>query len=259
MESFARTSGDVDALVAIKAKNLTHAHGFLTIAQLYREAGRPDDALSWAERGAEAFPQNADPRLLEFLADEYHRRQGHDEALALIWRPFESFPSLENYQILQRHADRAAAWPAWRERALTHLRTKIAREEPPRSGVTRPHVFWTAALSASLVRIYLWENDSEAAWLAAQNQRLERNLWLALAAAREASHPADALPVYLREAESLIAQTGRSSYEAALPHLKKVKALHLRLKQSTEWEALLERLRTVHKAKRTLLPLLTRL
>ncbi|EIP96640.1 hypothetical protein OpiT1DRAFT_01062 [Opitutaceae bacterium TAV1] len=256
MESLARASGDIDALVAIKAKNLSYAWDYLQIAEIYREASRTDDALDWAERGLRAFPRDTDSRLLAFLADEYHCRRRHDDALALVWRPFESHPTLENYQLLKRHAKRAAAWPDWRGRALDYLRTKIAREEPPRKNV-HPHAFWTAALSASLVRIHLWEKDVETAWLAAQDQRLPSDLWLELAAARAKTHPADAIPLYLREAESHISRTGKEAYRTAVTLLKKIRDLHLRLSQSAEWTALLNRLRTTHKAKRTFIALVS--
>lgn len=66
----------------------------------------------------------------------------------------------------------------------------------------------------------------------------------------------DAIPIYLREAQSLIARTGRPAYEAAIIHLKTIKALHIRLGQPDVWSAQLASLRARHKAKRTLLPLL---
>src|SRR5690606_33231883 len=104
MEALARTTGDLDAVVAIKAKNLSHAYAFLQIAELYGDARRHDDALAWAERGLKAFPKNTDSRLLEFLATEYHRRGRHDEAIALGWRQFDERPSLETYRVLKSHA-----------------------------------------------------------------------------------------------------------------------------------------------------------
>src|SRR5690606_9696335 len=78
MESLARASGDIDALVAIKARDLSHAYDFLTIAQLLHEAKRPDEALDWAERGLKAFPHDIDSRLLLWIADQYHLRNRHD-------------------------------------------------------------------------------------------------------------------------------------------------------------------------------------
>jgi len=84
MEALARQSDDPDLLVEIKRRDLSHAYSFLQIAEIYREAGQHDKALDWTEQGMKSFPQ-ADSRLVEFLAVEYHRRSRHDDAVTLIW------------------------------------------------------------------------------------------------------------------------------------------------------------------------------
>jgi tetratricopeptide (TPR) repeat protein len=73
---------------------------FLQIAEIYREAGQHDKALAWPEQGMKSFPQ-ADSRLVEFLAVEYHRRSRHDDAMTLIWNQFVEWPFLKNYQELK--------------------------------------------------------------------------------------------------------------------------------------------------------------
>jgi len=253
MESLARASGDLEAQVAVKAKNLSLPYHFLEIAQLYQEAGKPELALDWAERGVEAFPDDSDPRLLVFLADEYHHRRRHDDALALIWQLFEARPDLEGYQRLMQHADRADAGPSWRERALTLLRRK-AGHDASRSR-DRPRFRTVPADHSTLVSIFLWEKDAEQAWKEAQAGGCSRELWLRLATAREKIHPVDAIPIHLREAEALIAQKNNGAYAEAVRYLGKVKALHLRLGQPGEWAATLARLRAAHKPKRNFIAL----
>jgi hypothetical protein len=61
MESIARTSGDLDTLIAIKSRNLAYPYNFLEVAELHRESGRPDEALEWAERGLNSFSDRPDP------------------------------------------------------------------------------------------------------------------------------------------------------------------------------------------------------
>jgi len=256
MESLARTAGDLEALVAVKAKDLSQAYRFLEIAELYREAKKPEAALEWAERGVKAFPTNTDPRLREFLADEYHRRERHDEALALIWRQFQENPSLGNYQLLKQHADRTAGWPDWRVRALAALRAAIDGATRPRNGLSR---WFRPPDRSELVRVYLWEKEVEQAWQEAQQGGCDSPLWLELAAAREADHPAEAAAVYLREAERLIAQTNNAAYAAATRLLKKAKALLLRLGQAEEWGTAIGKLRLAHKAKRNFAALAAKL
>jgi tetratricopeptide (TPR) repeat protein len=119
METLADLSGDIEQQVAIRSRDLSIAYHFLQIAEIYRQAGQHDKAMEWAENGVKAFPERTDRRLREFVADEYHRRRRHDGAMALIWTEFSEEPSLETYQLLKRHADRAKQWPGWRDDALT--------------------------------------------------------------------------------------------------------------------------------------------
>lgn len=108
METLARRTGDVEAIVAVKKRDLSSPYDYLQIAEAYRGAGSDDLALEWAEQGLTTFPTRQDPRLREFLAEEYHRRERHEEAMALIWAGFTESPGLERYQDLKRHADRVS-------------------------------------------------------------------------------------------------------------------------------------------------------
>jgi uncharacterized Zn finger protein len=248
MESLARAVADVDALVAIKAKNLSHAYAFFQIAELYREAKRPDAALDWAERGLKAFPTQTDGRLIEFLADEYHRRRRHDEALALIWKQFSEQPSLKNYQLLKQHADRPQTWPEWRDRALATLRGTVeGAAKTPRNKFSR---WFQSQDHSELVSVFLWENEIETAWREAQKGGCGSSLWLELAAARANSHPGDSAPIYAREAERLIERKDNRGYADAVCLLMKAKELYIRAENADAWTALIFRLRGTHKAKR---------
>ncbi len=260
MESLARTSGNVDALVAIKSKDLSHAYSFFQIAELYRGAKRDDLALEWAERGLKAFPNRTDPRLIEFLAEEYHRRKRHDEALALIWRQFEEQPSLENYRLLKRHADHQPdSWATWRQRALACFRStadKSARNSPGSrfAGWSLP-----SADRSELVRVFLWEKEIETAWQEAQEGGCHSGLWLELAASRADTHPGESAAIYVREAERLIDVKSNRAYEDAVRMLTKAKALFARAGNVDVWTSLISRLRFTHKAKRNFIAAATKL
>jgi len=95
METLARHTGDVEAVVAVKKRDLSLAYHYLQIAETYKSTRQHDLALEWAERGVKAFPERTDSRLREFLAREYHRRKRGDEAMALIWAEFSESQSLE--------------------------------------------------------------------------------------------------------------------------------------------------------------------
>ncbi len=118
MESLARAVGDVDELLAVKARDLSSPYAHLEIARVFLDAGRANEALDWAEQGVRAFPATSDGRLRAFLADRYHERSRDDDAIALGWAPFEARPTIEGFAALKAHASRAGVWPAWRERAI---------------------------------------------------------------------------------------------------------------------------------------------
>src|SRR5207244_1358920 len=100
-------------------------------AQTCKDAGQLYRALAWAEEGLQAFSEQADARLREFVAEEYHCRGRHDEAVALAWSGFAEHPSLAGYQNLNRHAVLADDWARWREEAVGYVRDHLA---PQRGG-----------------------------------------------------------------------------------------------------------------------------
>lgn len=250
MENIAEQSGDVEALVAVKSRDLTSAWNYLGIAEIYRSHRRHDQALEWAERGVKAFPNKADDRLRDFLAEEYLRRKLYDEAMRLIWAQFAERPCLENYQKLHRFAGKAGQWPAYQQQALEHLDRLIAGQAGKR------HYFSNAAV---LVEIHLWEKNPAAAWEAASRGDIPDSLWLKLAAAREVDHPGDAVPVYRRLIETAVAQTNNTAYEEAIKLLKRLKPLVVRLGMPAEFGQYIALLRAKFKAKRNFMKLLDKL
>jgi hypothetical protein len=55
MESLALLSSDVEQLVAVMSRDLSHAYSYLRIAEVYRGARQHDQALLWAEKGLKTF------------------------------------------------------------------------------------------------------------------------------------------------------------------------------------------------------------
>jgi uncharacterized Zn finger protein len=249
METLAELSGDVDERVEVLRRDLSSAYQYLRIAEACREAGRHDKALEWAQQGRAAFPKGTDRRLREFLADEYHRRGRQDEAMACAWQQYVEYPSLGTYQRLRVHAERAEAWPRWREQALAHLRALIAKG----GRQTWPGRFLDRS---ELVRVFLWEGDTQAAWREATEGGCSRDLWLALAASREQDHPQDALPIYRDQVDRTLQSTGNAAYQAAVDLLGRIGDLMARLGRQAEFADYLAWLRTAHKRKRNLIKLL---
>lgn len=256
METLARRSGDVEALVAVKQRDLSLAYQYLGIAETYKRAGEHDEALEWAERGVKAFPERTDSRLREFLANEYHRRKRHDEAMALVWAEYTESPVLSEYQNLKTHADRIGAWKSWRDKALEYLRLQIAEASSGRRKDRWPA--YREADHSELVRIYLWEKDIESAWREAQEGCCSNSLWLELAGKREKEHPEDALSIYQRQIEPVLDRKNNEAYEEAVDFLRKIRELMVRLGRESEFTDYATKLRAAHKAKRNFMKLLDR-
>ena len=256
MESLAKASGDIEELVAVMSRDLSHAYSYLRIAEIYREARHHDQALLWAEKGLKAFPAHTDERLREFAAEEYHRRRRHEDAMKLMWAEFLERPYLETYRTLERHARKARSWPEWRDRALAEIRRCIAEANKGSRGHRRSRWTQPNVDHSQLVKIFLYERDPEAAWREAQQGGCSEDLWLQLADARAQDCPADAAPIYLRQAEAHVAGRSNGYYEDAVELLVKAAAAMKRMNRNEAFVGNLEALRVKYKIKRNFIKLL---
>jgi uncharacterized Zn finger protein len=245
MAALARHAGDTDALVAVMARDLSHPYHFLEIAECLTKAGRHTDALAWAERGHKAFAQKPDSRLVDFLADAYHRAKRDPEAIALTWAYFTTHLRLDAYQRLERCSGRAEAWKTWREKALAHIRAELRRPD------RKPGPWdWSAAGHTLLVEIFLHENDSDAALAEANCGGCTSEAWMQLAQAREEDHPSDAAAIYRRFIDATVNQANNRAYDEAAELAATIKALMHRAGQKKDFAEWLAALRVKHKAKR---------
>lgn len=255
MENLARLSGDVEALVEVRARDLSLAYHFFKIAETYQEAKKYDKALEWAERGLKAFPERTDPRLREFVAEEYHRRRRHEDAMQLIWANFLDHTELDEYKELEKHAKKARAWDLWRERALAEIRRQIAAsgKQAKREG---QFAYSYDTGRSLLVRIFLYEKDGESAWREAMEGGCSTPLWLELAKLREKDHPEDAIPIYLGQVEPTLAFKNNSAYAEAVALLRRAGALMEPLGQQEDFVNQLTLIRAKHRPKRNFIKLL---
>jgi uncharacterized Zn finger protein len=265
MESLAHTTGDVEALVAVKSRDLSSAYSFLKIAEIYHEAGQHDHALEWAEHGAQAFPEKTDSRLREFLAEEYHRLHRHAEAMEQVWALYVNAPNLGTYRQLKEHTVRAAGksarkqkeeWANWRERALNHLRAML---DERRKGIKNRGNFsawWGAGDNSTLVEIYLWEGETDEALKAAEAHDCSDAHWMNLAGALEKPRPSEALRIYRESLEPIIDQKNNRAYEEAVERIRKIGKLMERSGRAAEFSDFISGLHTRHKAKRNFIKLL---
>ncbi|HEY9695785.1 MAG TPA: hypothetical protein V6D10_00725 [Trichocoleus sp.] len=252
MEQLARQTGDVEAIVAVKRRDLSKAYTYLQIAQLYEEAKQPDRALHWAEEGLKAFSDRPDSRLQDFVVERYQQQGRFNDAMAIVWSMFTERPTLQSYQHLKTEADRGKQWAKWREKAIDHIRQQIERAKQQKQGV----LAFTYRDHSLLVEVFIWEGEIELAWQEAQKGQCSKQLWLKLADLRQQDHPEDSLSLYMNEIEPLIQQTNNSAYAQAIEFLKKVKTLMLRLGLQSQFEQYREHLGKTYKAKRNFTKLL---
>lgn len=81
MEGLTRAEGDVDALVAVLARDRSSPHRYLLVTEALLAAGRAEEATEWAERGLAAFEEQTDPRLVDLVCERYADSGRHDQAI----------------------------------------------------------------------------------------------------------------------------------------------------------------------------------
>jgi len=252
MQALAQHSGDLADLIAVEERDLSIGYRFLQIAELCREHGEDDMALEWAERGMAAFAEDPDPRLRTFLIEEYRRRGRSAEALEHSAQAFSARPTLESYRELATDAKALGEWEERRRSALSLL----DRAEPDPPGATR-HPSLRGRGCSELVRVLIWEDDTDAAWQAANEGGCTPDLWLKLADLRRPEHPEDALGVYRRHVENVIAGKNKRAYAEAVGLIDKtMRELYAESGRPEDFEAYVEEVRTAHKPKRNLMKLM---
>jgi uncharacterized Zn finger protein len=247
MERLAKAANDVDAVIAVHAADLAgDGSTHLVIARELDTAGRPDDALSWAERGITEASDTTAPAigLVDYLCDRYTRSDRLPDAVALRRAHFAAHRTLAAYRQLRAAAQAADCWQAERAEALELLRADAAQRE--RGWYSGP----------VLIDALLDDKDIDAAWQAATATGAHDRQWLTLADQVRAIRPADALRVYRRLAEPLEKQTGNAVYEQLTSLLLSMRDCHRRLGTTDELTAYLAALRASQKRKRNLMRLL---
>lgn len=241
VEDLAKARGDVDGLIAIKAKNLSNCGTFFQIAQILTDHQRDAEALAWAERGLAAFPQRTDTELRDFLVGVYLKSGRNVEAVLLTWVQFEEVPGLHAYKKLHAIAQPLGVWPAQRAKALEHLKRTIA-DGAKRWGFARPH-------NERLVEIALWEGDANTAWDVLQQGQCDSRWHIAVAGALEATRPDDALSIYRRLIPHLIEQTNNAAYEHAVVLIRRVQVVMARQDSDALFRVYADELRLAFKRK----------
>ncbi|MFI6981555.1 SWIM zinc finger domain-containing protein [Embleya sp. NPDC050154] len=243
-EDLAEAQEDTDALVEALATDLTHGYAYLRIADALTDAGREDEALTWAERGTAEHPE--EPRLADYLTHRYTTAGRYADALKVRWDQFRHRLGVPAHRQLLEAAAAAGEADHYRVQALQALRD--AAEQPQ----TR------ARAAQALIDILLTEDRFTEAWHAAETLGATRTQWLNLADACRTTRPDDALEIYLREATALIKTTTKHAYAQAADLLARARDTAQATNREPLWEAAFTKLHTTHHRKRNLMTELAR-
>jgi uncharacterized Zn finger protein len=128
LDIFAERDGDVDARIALRAKDLSSPWSYLQLAEFCLSQGRGEEALRRAEDGLWVFEDGRpDERLVLFAVELLSKTGRSGDAEAYLWRAFEKAPSLELYAQLCKLGGKHAG-----ESAVKLLETRLIGDEPTR-------------------------------------------------------------------------------------------------------------------------------
>ncbi|MFN7149432.1 MAG: SWIM zinc finger domain-containing protein [Microthrixaceae bacterium] len=241
MLGLARACGDTDEVVAIRSARPRSPHDYEEIVEVLADAGRVDEAIDWARQGLamegrEHQKRDLRNQLVALLANAGNTAAAVQERLDA----FHAQPSLSSYKDLVTQSAGAESEPATRRAAaLEWLRDRAAAEHATTTG-------------SVLVEILLYDGEADSAWNAAQTYGCDERWWMTLARAREADHPADAIPVYQRTVEALIDKKNAKAYNEAVKLMARIERLH-QAAGDDGWPPYLAGVTTRHRAKRSLI------
>jgi uncharacterized Zn finger protein len=233
LDFFAERAGDVEARIALRAKDLSSPWRYLQFAQFCLDQGREDEALRRAEEGLWIFEdEGLDETLVSFVAELLAKKGRKAEAAERLRQAFEERPHLRMYQKLAT----IGGTPA-KERAIAWLAAQCETGKDP------------VGLREGLVDILTHDKRFHEAWAAVRKYNVSLHAKAALAKASEAAHPREAITVYIEQVERL---AGAGIYVEATKLVQRT----ARLQDGPEHAAYLADLKERHRRKRNFMKLL---
>jgi uncharacterized Zn finger protein len=218
LDIFAEREGDVDARIALRAKDLSSQWSYLQLAEFCHAHGREEEALRHSEEGLWVFEdERPDERLVFFAADMLSKAGRKGDAEDHLQRAFEKAPSLHLYTRLRQFGGEEI-----RERAVGFVEARQAAGE---------RIRWFQP-SDLLVRIWMHEKMFDAAWAVVRKHGSSLALKEELAKASEATHPREALEVYAERVVALVNTGGNSTYAEAAKLVARMATLRSKKEQA---------------------------
>jgi len=232
LDGFAEEDGDIEARIALRAKDLSSPEAYLQLAAFCLSHGRADDALRHAQEGLWLFEDaRTDGRLMMFTADLLLKSSRRDEGETLLRKAFEAEPTLQLYTKLQEAGGGAA-----RDRAIDYLKARLTKPQPRQWG--HP--------ADLLIHILTQEKMFGQAWAIVRDHGASASTKLALAQASDTSHPREAIETYTDQVNHRVAAGGDPAYVEAARLIAQMG----RLRGADEQGAYLAELKARHFRKR---------
>lgn len=189
----------------------------LALADLFVTHGHDETAetLIWERSGT-----SGDTRLDGWLKDRAVANGDWKSAWQYTENQFWRRPTVDSYRELKVIAENLGDWSERQKDILARLTEKEGY--------------------GLLTRIYLLENNVEAALATLPKVKYGGDLAIDVARAAEESHPVQAIKLYQQNAERLIAVRGRGNYALAAEYLKRVQLLYTKLQEPEKWEAYIQ-------------------
>jgi uncharacterized Zn finger protein len=226
---------NVDAYIALCQQTELEAKDCIAIAKIYKSWRRPEDALSWVERGLKIARADSRTSYEEHELGELKRvmlaRIGRTEdALQSAWSEFEAHPSTFTYKELMRYVPN-------KEKTSWHQKAMAASEKGDLSSLVE--LLLENKEYDRLVSRLLQTTDDELEDLSHyRTEPLARKL--------ERSHPDVSARVY-RALCMRIVNAGKSKYyDAALDHIEHAKKCYTKAGLNADWQSVVADVRNRH-------------
>jgi uncharacterized Zn finger protein len=268
-----RQSGQQEKIIPLLEKEVDVCRSYEALVDALIEAGERDKARRWCIDGfaktLKEYPGIAGglQERLRQMADEEGK---YDLVAAYRAEDFFKGTSRQAYTDLRQAAEKIQVWPMVQDGVFAYLQTgqrpatggKGKNIWPlPEPEVKRPHSQGKPRLESfpnreMLIEIALLEKRLDDAVEIyrelSTTRRWGRAIDEELAQAVAASHPEVALQIWKNIADRLIGQVKPKAYQDAAVYLRRMRKVYEETGCLDDWQALIIRLRTEHKAKRRL-------
>ena len=256
-------AGECERVIQLMTDELPYSDNYVELVDYLLANKAYEQAEHWALQG---FDKTIDSspglawNLVDRLLDIARERKNWSQVAAFQVVIFLEKTSVENYQLVQKHSNKAGCWTQVRAGLIGFLETGVspmsATDWPlPDTALTIPKSKYRMEPPDyhELIDIALYEKRTEDAlrWFRqAPNKIFHAE---AIAQAVKKTHPDISLKIWQGKVAGLIALVKPKAYREAIPCLKKIQSLMQSLERSDDYRGYIASLRHQHKAKRRLI------